>query len=134
MKTFLCPYFPVICVNDNFGNDKLVVRKISNVFWSIIFRGVYSSIIPPPPQGGGKESKALRTREGNQRRVKKKGREKKGKEKGKGKGKEKGRKRRKKKRIRVREGKKYEGKGNEKNGQGDQCKRTEKLWNQSDNT
>ena len=42
----------------------------------------------PPPQGG-KESKALRAREGNQRRVKKKGREKKGKEKGKGKGKEK---------------------------------------------
>ena len=56
--------------------------------------------------------------------MKKKGREKKGKGKG-----------REKKRIRVREGgKKYEGKGNEKNGQGDQCKRTEKLWNQSDNT
>ena len=63
--------------------------------------------------------------------MKKKGREKKGKEKGKGKGERE----EKEKRIRVREGgKKYEGKGNEKNGQGDQCKRTEKLWNQSDNT
>ena len=54
-------------------------------------RGVYSSIISPPPRWG-KESKALRAREENQRRVKKKGREGKGKEKGKGKGK-KGRKR-----------------------------------------
>ena len=26
------------------------------------------------------------------------------------------------------------GRGNGKNGQGDQCKRTEKLWDQSDNT
>ena len=38
-------------------------------------RGVYSSIIPPPLLKGGKESKALRAREENQRRVKKKGRE-----------------------------------------------------------
>ena len=63
------------------------------IFYSVIglgiCRGVYSSIIPPV---GGKESKALRAREENQR-VKKKGREGKGKEKGKGKGKEKGRKR-----------------------------------------
>jgi hypothetical protein len=36
-------------------------------------RGVYSSIIPPPPPpwGGGKESKGLRAREENQRRVEK---------------------------------------------------------------
>jgi hypothetical protein len=34
-------------------------------------RGVYSSIIPPPPWGGGKESKGLRVREENQRRVEK---------------------------------------------------------------
>ena len=34
-------------------------------------RGVYSSIIPPPPWGGGKESKGLRAREENQRRVEK---------------------------------------------------------------
>jgi hypothetical protein len=33
-------------------------------------RGVYSSIIPPP-WGGGKESKGLRAREENQRRVEK---------------------------------------------------------------
>ena len=49
-----------------------------------------------PPQGGGKESKALKAREENQRRVKKKGRD--------GKGRRKGRKRgkgRKKKKIRV---------------------------------
>ena len=45
-------------------------------------RGVYSSIIPSPK--GGKESKALRAREENQRRVKKKGRE--GKREGEGKG------------------------------------------------
>ena len=53
------------------------------------FRGVYSSIIAST-KGGGKESKALRARKENQRRVKKKGRKRKGKEKGKGKGKEKG--------------------------------------------
>jgi hypothetical protein len=35
------------------------------------FRGVYSSITPPPPWGGGKESKGLRAREENQRRVEK---------------------------------------------------------------
>ena len=35
-----------------------------------MYRGVYSSIIPPP-WGGGKESKGLRAREGNQRRVEK---------------------------------------------------------------
>ena len=56
-------------------------------------RGVYSSIIPPPR--GGKESKALRAREENQRRVKKKGRE--GERKGEGKGKRE----EKEKRIRV---------------------------------
>jgi hypothetical protein len=32
---------------------------------------VYSPIIPPPPWGGGKESKGLRDREENQRRVEK---------------------------------------------------------------
>jgi hypothetical protein len=36
----------------------------------ITIRGVYSSIIPPP-LGGGKESKGLRAREENQRRVEK---------------------------------------------------------------
>ena len=40
-------------------------------------RGVYSSIIPPPPWGGGKESKGLRAREENQRRVETMEREKK---------------------------------------------------------
>ena len=65
--------------------------------------------------------------------MKKKGRKRKGK------GKEKRRKRGKgeKKKIRVQKQmkeEKYVGKGNEKNGQGDQCKRTEKLWDQSDNT
>ena len=55
-------------------------------------RGVYSSIIPPPPpQGGEKESKALRAREENQRRVKKKGRGRR--REGEGEGKEKGGKR-----------------------------------------
>ena len=52
-------------------------------------RGVYSSIIPPPQ--GGKESNALRAREENQRRVKKKGREgeREGEKKEKGKGRKK---------------------------------------------
>ena len=53
-------------------------------------RGVYSSIFPPLPKGG-KESKALRAREENQRRVKKKGREgeREGEKKEKGKGRKK---------------------------------------------
>ena len=101
-------------------------------------RGVYSSIIPPPPMGG-KESKDLRAREENQRKVKKKGRKEKGKErkeKGKGKGKEKGSKRegKEKNSTKGKEQKKNEGKGKEVYGQGEQCKRTEKLWDQSDNT
>ena len=66
--------------------------------------------------------------------MKRKGRERKGEREGEGKEKGKGRR---KKRIRVKIclwRKKYEGKGNDKNGQEDQCKRTEKLSNQSDNT
>jgi hypothetical protein len=39
--------------------------------YTVLCRGVYSSIIPPPPWGGGKESKGLRAREENQRRVEK---------------------------------------------------------------
>ena len=97
------------------GKQGNIDRKhnVSSTMFPSLLRGVYSSIIPP--QGGGKESKALRAREGNQRRVKKKGRE--GKRKGRGKGrrrKGKGEREEKEKRIRVREGgKKYEGKGNE---------------------
>ena len=95
-----------------------------------------------PPPKGGKESKALRAREGNQRRVKKKGRKGKGKEKGKGKGKKKGRKRGReenKKKIRVQkereEEKNMRGKEMKKMDKGaGQCKRTEKRWDQSDNT
>jgi hypothetical protein len=42
------------------------------IYATQLFRGVYSSIIPPPPPwGGGKESKGLRAREENQRRVEK---------------------------------------------------------------
>jgi hypothetical protein len=50
-------------------------------YYRVSTRGVYSSIIPPPPWGGGKESKGLRAREENQRRVEKmeRQREKKGK-------------------------------------------------------
>ena len=99
------------------GKQGNIDRKhnVSSAMFPSLLRGVYSSIIPPPPKGGGKESKALRAREGNQRRVKKKGRE--GKRKGRGKRrrrKGKGEREEKEKRIRVREGgKKYEGKGNE---------------------
>ena len=47
------------------------VAKLIDVV-SEILRGVYSSIIPPPPPWGwGKESKGLRAREENQRRVEK---------------------------------------------------------------
>ena len=66
-------------------------------------RGVYSSIIPPP-KGGGKESKDLRAREENQRKVKKKGRKEKGKEgervgEREGEGKEKGKRKERKRRV-----------------------------------
>ena len=49
-------------------------HKIFKVFCfltrALYDRGVYSSIIPPP-WGGGKESRGLRAREENQRRVEK---------------------------------------------------------------
>ena len=50
---------------------------------NLLMAGVYILLKFPPPRGG-KESKALRAREENQRRVKKKGRE--GKREGEGKG------------------------------------------------
>ena len=92
-----------------------------------------------PPQGGGKESKDLRAREENQRKKGKEGER----EGDRGIGKEKGRKmtkgrKRKEKKRRVQkernEQEKNEGKGKEVYGQGCQCKRTEKLWDYSDNT
>jgi hypothetical protein len=46
------------------------LRKTCLVIRGEVFRGVYSPIIPPP-WGGGKESKGLRAREENQRRVEK---------------------------------------------------------------
>ena len=55
-----------------FQQSFVLSHKIYFIASVFSWRGVYSSIIPP--QGGGKESKALRAREENQR-VKKKGRE-----------------------------------------------------------
>ena len=82
----------------------------------IFCRGVYSSIISPPPKGG-KESKDLRAREENQRKVKKKGRKGKGKEEEREgerekQGKEKGKGKEKKRRVQKerKEQKKNEGK------------------------
>ena len=47
-----------------------IVGPFTLAIFAAISRGVYSSIIPPP-WGGGKESKGLRAREENQRRVEK---------------------------------------------------------------
>ena len=114
----------------NASSNTLCKRGIQHLHIKFINgRGVYSSIILSPK--GGKESKALRAREENQRRVKKKGRQK-------------GRRRKRGKRGKIKENKStnllmkkeknIRGKEMKKNGQGDQCKKTEKLWNQSDNT
>ena len=54
-----------------FDPSTIVYRIESHELQCILNRGVYSSIIPPPPFGGGKESKGLRAREENQRRVEK---------------------------------------------------------------
>jgi hypothetical protein len=56
-----------------FDPSTIVYRIESHELQCILNRGVYSSIIPPPPPplGGGKESKGLRAREENQRRVEK---------------------------------------------------------------
>ena len=64
----ICETFLRFCKANFIQKDKNA--KLMKILHGCIF--FYNS--PPPPQGGGKESKALRAREENQRRVKKKGR------------------------------------------------------------